>query len=66
MIAVAGSSLHDLSVEDLAARAQRGDQASFEELVTRLRMPLTRFLGRQLDRASDADDAVQETFLRAR
>ncbi|MGE0550371.1 MAG: RNA polymerase sigma factor [Kofleriaceae bacterium] len=62
---MAGSSLHDLSVEDLAARAQRGDQASFEELVTRLRMPLTRFLGRQLDRASDADDAVQETFLRA-
>lgn len=65
MLAVSEIPLHELSDDDLAARAQRGDQACFDELVTRLRPSLARFLGRRLDRAADADDAVQETFLRA-
>jgi RNA polymerase sigma-70 factor, ECF subfamily len=65
VIAVSQPSLRELSVDDLAARAQRGDQACFDELVTRLRPPLARFLGRRLGRPADADDAVQETFLRA-
>ena len=55
----------DLSVDDLATRAQRGDEACFQELVSRLRGPLTAFLARRLSRPDDADDAVQETFLRA-
>jgi RNA polymerase sigma-70 factor (ECF subfamily) len=55
----------DLSVDDLAARAQRGDEACFQELVSRLRAPLTAFLARRLTRPDDADDVVQETFLRA-
>src|SRR5688500_6258742 len=53
------------SIDELAARAQAGDPASFEELVVRLREPLARFVGRRLPRAVDAEDAVQETFLRA-
>jgi RNA polymerase sigma factor (sigma-70 family) len=57
--------LADLSVDDLAARAQGGDEACFQELVARLRDPLTAFLARRLDRRADADDAAQETFLRA-
>jgi RNA polymerase sigma-70 factor (ECF subfamily) len=57
--------LADLSVDDLAGRARHGDEASFQELVSRLRGPLTSFLARRLPRAADADDAVQETFLRA-
>ena len=55
----------ELSVDDLAARAQRGDEACFQELVSRLRAPLTAFLARRLTRPDDADDVVQETFLRA-
>ena len=57
--------LADLSVDDLARAARDGDEACFKELVSRLRGPLTSFLARRLPRAADADDAVQETFLRA-
>lgn len=57
--------LADLSVEDLAARAQGGDEACFDELARRLRAPLAAFLTRRLPNAADADDAVQETLLRA-
>jgi RNA polymerase sigma-70 factor (ECF subfamily) len=60
-----GEGLDALSAEALAARAQGGDRACFEELVLRLRDPLTAFLARRLPRAADADDVVQETFLRA-
>jgi RNA polymerase sigma-70 factor (ECF subfamily) len=55
----------DLSVDDLAARARQGDQACFQELVARMRGPLTAFIARRLTRPDDADDAAQETFIRA-
>jgi RNA polymerase sigma-70 factor, ECF subfamily len=55
----------ELGVDDLASRARSGDEDCFRELVARLRAPLTAFLARRLPRAADADDAVQETFLRA-
>ena len=61
----AGLPLADVSVDDLAVRARSGDEACFRELVARLRRPLTSFIARRLPRAADADDAVQETFLRA-
>lgn len=57
--------LADLSVDDLAARAKSGDEACFQELVSRLRAPLAAFLARRLNRPDDADDVVQETFMRA-
>jgi RNA polymerase sigma-70 factor (ECF subfamily) len=59
------AALADLSAEDLASRAQGGDQACFDELARRLRAPLTAFLTRRLPSAADADDVVQETLLRA-
>jgi RNA polymerase sigma-70 factor (ECF subfamily) len=54
-----------LSDEELAARASLGSLPGFEELVRRYQVPLMRFLlwrgcGRQ-----DAEDLVQEAFLRA-
>ncbi len=60
-----GAPLAELSVDDLAARARCGDEACFQELVARLRAPLTAFLARRLPVPDDADDVVQETFLRA-
>ncbi len=55
----------DVSLEDLAVRAQRGDRASFDELVTRVRPPLVAFLARRVAAPSDADDVAQETLARA-
>jgi RNA polymerase sigma-70 factor (ECF subfamily) len=55
----------DLPDEELVVRARRGDREAFSELVARYQRPLT---GRALSstrRIEDADDAVQETFLRA-
>ena len=57
--------LPDLSLEELAARAQSGHEDCFQELVARTRPQLTSFIARRLPRPDDADDAVQETFLRA-
>jgi len=55
----------EVSLEDLAVRAQRGDRASFDELVTRVRPPLVAFLARRVPAPSDADDVAQETLARA-
>lgn len=55
----------DVSLEDLAVRAQRGDPASFEEIVTRLRGPLLAFLARRVPSPEDANDVAQETLARA-
>lgn len=59
------AALSDLSAEDLASRAQRGDEACFDELARRLRAPLAAFVTRRLHSPADADDVVQETLLRA-
>lgn len=53
-----------LSAEQLAVRAREGNRGSFDELVVRYRPRLVAFLLRRLD-AADAEDAAQETFLRA-
>jgi RNA polymerase sigma-70 factor (ECF subfamily) len=50
--------------EELAARAQAGCIASFEELVRRYQAPALQFL-RRLGAGADAEDLLQETFLRA-
>jgi RNA polymerase sigma-70 factor (ECF subfamily) len=52
------------SDEDLAARAQIGCIQSFEELLRRFQSPLLHFL-RNVGPAADAEDVLQETFLRA-
>ncbi len=52
------------SDEELACRAQRGCQASFERLLRRFQGPLLHFL-RHRGAGNDAEDLLQETFLRA-
>ena len=53
-------------IEDrLAVRCRSGDAGAFDELVTRYQLRLYRFAYRLLQDRSEAEDAVQETFLRA-
>jgi RNA polymerase sigma-70 factor, ECF subfamily len=53
-------------VEDrLAVRCRTGDAAAFDEIVTRYQLRLFRFAYRLLRDRAEAEDAVQETFLRA-
>jgi len=52
-------------VEDrLAVRCRAGDLAAFDELVARYQLRLFRFSFRLLRDRAEAEDAVQETFLR--
>jgi hypothetical protein len=50
--------------EDLAREAADGDVDAFEEIVRRRREGLVRFLTSFTESAVDAEDLVQETFLR--
>lgn len=53
-------------VEDrLAVRCRTGEPAAFDELVSRYQLRLFRFAFRLLRDRAEAEDAVQETFLRA-
>jgi RNA polymerase sigma-70 factor (ECF subfamily) len=52
------------SDEELARRARDGCAASFEQLVRRFQVPLLHFLRGQ-GAGGDAEDLLQETFLRA-
>ncbi len=49
----------------LVTRAQRGDAGTFAVLVERYQTPVYNLAFRMLGNANDADDAAQETFLRA-
>jgi RNA polymerase sigma-70 factor, ECF subfamily len=53
------------SDEQLAALAQAGSAASFEQLVRRLQVPLVHFLLRRTGCLADAEDLAQDTFVRA-
>lgn len=50
---------------DLVARSRAGDQDAFGELVVRFQRPLMARALRSTRKLEDADDLVQETFLRA-
>jgi len=54
----------DVGDEELACRAQAGSSACFEELVRRLEGRLLRFLRQRTRTLQDAEDLLQETFLR--
>ena len=60
-----GSSPDGLTPEELACRAQDGSSESFTELVERFTEPLFNFLSRRTPNEADAEELVQETFLRA-
>lgn len=53
------------SDEELARRARAGSLDCFDELVRRYQVPLLRFLIRRSPRPCDAEDVLQESFLRA-
>jgi RNA polymerase sigma-70 factor (ECF subfamily) len=57
--------LEDLSDEALAIRARTGDMACFELLVRRFQVPLMHFLFKKCGRSSEAQDILQEVFLKA-
>ena len=50
--------------EDLISRFQEGDVYAFEQIVQRYKDPLTNFVYHFLGNRIDAEDVVQETFLR--
>lgn len=56
--------VNDQAPEQLARRAQAGCSGSFESLVRHFQVPLLHFLRRQAKDTDDAEDLVQETFLR--
>ncbi|TAK10687.1 MAG: sigma-70 family RNA polymerase sigma factor [Acidobacteria bacterium] len=58
-------SVTPVSDEELVARAQAGDQESFNQLVNRWERPIYALAYRTLGREDDARDVVQEAFLRA-
>ena len=51
--------------QTLVRRAQRGDRLAFERLVDRHQHRLFTLAARTLGSRDDAEDAVQEAFLRA-
>ena len=57
--------LRALSAEELALRSQQGCQDSFTELVERYGMRLHQFLHNKTDNVQDAEDLVQDTFIKA-
>lgn len=56
---------HDVSDEILAGEATLGNDASFELLVRRLQTPLLHFLRRRVRSLEDAEELVQDAFVRA-
>ncbi len=51
--------------EALAEEAARGDRAAFDEIVRRYCRPLVQFITGRAANVQDAEDIVQETFLKA-
>ena len=60
-----GEKLGEVSAEELARRTQAGSSACFEELVNRYEGRLLNFLVRRTQHREEAEDLLQETFVRA-
>ncbi len=59
------SSPGEFTDEQLACRAQAGSKSCFAELVRRYSGRLLRFVGRKIPHCQDAEDLVQDTFVKA-
>ena len=57
--------LAKLPDEELARRARAGSAACYEEIVRRYQAPLMRFLTRRFPSRRDAEDILQDTFVKA-
>ncbi len=57
--------LSNLGDEELARRACAGSAGCFEEIVRRFQTPLVAFLSRRFPSRRDAEDILQETFVKA-
>ncbi|MFC4598642.1 RNA polymerase sigma factor [Cohnella hongkongensis] len=55
----------DESLHELADAAQKGDLEAFSEIVARMQQPLFRYCFPMLGNRQDAEDTVQEVFVRA-
>jgi len=60
-----GDRLQNLGDEELARRARAGSAACFEEIVRRYQAPLLRFLTKRFPSRRDAEDILQDTFVKA-
>lgn len=60
-----GHALQNLTDEELAGRARAGSAACFEEIVRRHQVPLVRFLTKRFPSRRDAEDILQDTFVKA-
>ena len=63
--AIIDAAVLTVSDEELARRARGGCHQSFGELMKRFQVRLLRFLQRRLRSTADAEDLLQETFVRA-
>jgi len=61
----AGAVDRTLTDEQLAAKAREGDTAAMEELYLRYRQPVFRIVYRSTRNADEAEDIVQDVFLKA-
>jgi RNA polymerase sigma-70 factor, ECF subfamily len=57
--------LQNLSDEELAQQARAGSAACYEEIVRRYQLPLMRFLTRRFPSRRDAEDILQDTYVKA-
>ena len=60
-----GQALESIADEELARRACAGSAACYEEIVRRYQVPLLRFLTTRFPSRRDAEDILQDTFVRA-
>ena len=57
--------LDDEALDRLVLEAKRGDPWAFGRLFDEYHEPIYRFIANRVNRPTDAEDLVQETFLRA-
>jgi RNA polymerase sigma-70 factor, ECF subfamily len=57
--------LENFRDEELAVRARAGSASCFEEIMRRYQVPLIRFLDKRFPSRRDAEDILQDTFVRA-